>query len=226
MHAKRHDILGRLREAGRELRVTSTVAGTYAAFVVDRTNGRTQRVAVRHALGIIRTGHVERAGSRGPGVAGVYRLSDIGRYASDPERREEKIITANALRFDGYLYVEENRLGKWHQIDEYSRVLDLGPETDSFLSSPDYSAPTDYLRFVLFFIQRKHIRERWLRWNTQLARITRQLFIRTCREEVPDRFRLEPYATDWTRKYASHAPMLIRFVESRDAATVYTDEFE
>jgi hypothetical protein len=59
----------------------------------------------------------------------------------------------------------------------------------------------------------------------KVDRMARRLFVLTCQYEVPARFRLEDWATRWERKYARIAADLVRFVEERDASTVYRDEF-
>lgn len=198
MHPRRFDILAALRDAEYELRVTRSGGGTYTAEIVRAGGGAGRRVAARHALGVIRAGHVEPVAEAGPGTRGIYRLAARAEDKADPTQREFKIITACALRFDGYRYIDEERIGTWRELDDSSSELDLQNETECFFKNPDYCAPPDYLRMMLFLVQRKFMREGWLRWNSQLARMTRQLFIRTCRDDIPDHLRFEDWATSGT----------------------------
>ncbi len=223
MHPRRFDILAALRDAEYELRVSRSEGGTYAAEIV-RAGGRTgRRVAARHALGVIRAGHVEPVAEAGPGTPGIYRLAARAEDKADPENREFEIITTCALRFDGYRYIDEERIGTWRDLGDSSSELDLEDETERFFKHPDYSAPPDYLRMMLLLVQRKFMREGWLRWDSQLARMTRQLFIRTSRDAVPAHLRVDDWADKWDRVYARYASDHVRFVERRDRGTVYDE---
>jgi len=207
-----------------ELRISRTEKGTEIARVVrtgDDCPG--SPVDVRHVRALVKAGLVE-LGQSPTGSWDTWRLSTAGRYKSDPERREAKVISACALRFDGYRYVEEVGLGTRRELEGGGDVLDLEQETERFFTEPDYTMPADYLSTMLFLIQRQFIREGWLRWDSQLARIARRLFVLTARYEVPARFRLEDWATRWDRKYARFASDLVRLVEERDALTVYRGE--
>ena len=225
MHPKRFALLSRLREPGSELRIDRTENGTDVARVVGEADvGPATPGDVRHARALVKADLVELSGQSPTGAWDAYRLSPAGWNKSDPERRESKVISACALRFDGYRYIEEASLGRRRQLEDGGGVLDLVEETEQFFTHPDYTMPADYLSTMLFLIQRQFIREGWLRWDSQLARIARRLFVLTCRYEVPVRFRLEDWATRWDRKYARFTAELVRFVEERDTATVYRDD--
>lgn len=223
MHPKRFDILTALRSPGCQLRVSRNSSGTYAAEIARGGGGTGSRVAARHALGVIRCEDVEPVGESGPGRAGIYRLAEHAHDKAEPEYRENMIISTCALRFDGYRYIDEERIGTRRQLDDSAGVLDLKEETERFFTHPDYGAPPDYLRMMLFLVQRKFMREGWLRWDSQLARMTRQLFIRTCRDDIPAHLRFEDWATEWDRDYARYANDHVRFVERRNRATVYDE---
>lgn len=223
MHPRRFDILTALRNPEYELRVSRNTVGTYSAEIARSGHNSGSRVAYKHVLGVVRDGDVELVGEAGPGRAAIYRLSERARDRADPEQRETTIITTCALRFDGYRYIEEERIGTWRELDDGSGVLDLEDETERFFTHPDYGAPPDYLRMMLFLVQRKFMREGWLRWESQIARMTRQLFIRTCRDDVPAHLRFEDWATEWDRDFSKYAKDHVRFVERRDQATVYDE---
>ena len=223
MHPRRFDILTALRNPEYELRVSRNAGGTYGAEIARAGGGTGSRIAARHAVGVIRDRDVEPIGEAGPGWAGSYRLAEHAYDKADPKNREFEIITTCALRFDGYRYIDEERIGTWRELDDSTGVLDLEVETERFFSNPDYGAPPDYLRMMLFLVQRKFMREGWLRWESQLARMTRQLFMRTCRDDVPAHLRFEDWATEWDRDYARYVNDHVRFVERRDRATVYDE---
>lgn len=220
MHPRRFDILTALRNPEYELRVSRRAGGTYGAEIARAGGGTGKRVAARHALGVIRNRYVEPV-EDGPGWAGIYRLADHAREKAEPDYRESMIISTCALRFDGYRYIDQENIGTRRELDDSTSVLDLEAETERFFSTPDYDAPPDYLRMMLFLVQRNFMREGWLRWESQLARMTRQLFIRTCRDAVPAHLRDEDWATKWERDYARYVNDHVRFVERRDRATVY-----
>lgn len=224
MHPRRFEILAALRDAEYELRVNRSEGGTYRAEIVRAGGGAGRRVAARHALGVIGKRYVEPVGEYGADLAGIYRLAERARDKADPEQREFEIISTCALRFDGYRYIDEERIGTRRELDDSTSVLDLKEETERFFTHPDFSAPPDYPRMMLFLVQRKFMREGWLRWDSQLARLTRQLFIRTARDAVPAHLRLEDWADNWDRDYARYASDHIRFVERRDRATVYDEQ--
>lgn len=225
MHPKRFALLSRLRDSGLELRIFRTEKGTDVAHIVrEGEDGPGSPVDVRHARAVVKAGLVEVVGHLSTGAWDAYRLSPSGQSKSDPERRESKVISACALRFDGYRYLEEVGLGTRRDLEGGGEVLDLEKETEQFFTHPDYTMPADYLSTMLFLIQRQFIREGWLRWDSQLARIARRLFVLTCRYEVPAHFRHDDCAAMWERKYARFTADLARFVEERDASTVYRDE--
>jgi hypothetical protein len=225
MHSKRFALLYRLRDRGLELRIARTEKGTDIARIARTGDGDPgMPVDARQARAVVQAGLVEFVDSSSFGAWDAYRLSDAGWSKSDPERREQKVISACALRFDGYRYIDESRLGMRQELEDGGAVLDLVEETERFFTRPDYTMPAEYLATMLFLIQRKWIREGWLRWDSGLARIARRLFVVTCRYEVPERFRIEDWAATWVRKYARHTTGLVRFVEERDAATVYREE--
>lgn len=223
MHPRRFAILTRLREPDSELRLTRIASGSYSAEIATAGSGIGRRVAARHAVELVRHRYLEPVRADGPEWEGIYRLAEHARHKAEPAYREEMLISACALRFDGYLYIEENGIGTRREEDDGTSCLDLSAETERFFTHPDYDAPPDYLRMMLFLVQRKFMRECWLRWESQLARMTRQLFIRTCKGDVPVHLRLEEWADKWDRRFARYADDHIRFIEGRDRATIYDE---
>jgi len=225
MHPRQFDILTRLRDPESELRVIRGSGRSYSAEIATVDSGAGGRVAARHAIDVIRHRHVEPVGDVGvgPGWAGIYRLAERGRDHSEPAYREELLITTCALRFDGYRYIEEEGIGMRREEDDDTSWLDLTAETEAFFTRPDYDAPLDYQRMMLFLVQRNFIREGCLRWTSQLARLTRQLFVRTCRGEVPVHLRVADWADSWDAEFAPYVKDHIRFVEGRDRETVYDE---
>lgn len=128
------------------------------------------------------------------------------------------------MRFDGYRYIDEERIdngGSW-TTQPVSWTWRLRPSVS--FSNPDYGAPPDYLRMMLFLVQRKFMREGWLRWESQLTRMTETALHADLQgRRFGPVFRFEDWATEWDRDYARYVNDHVRFVERRDRATVYDE---
>jgi hypothetical protein len=142
----------------------------------------------------------------------------------EDENRETEIISACALRFDGYRYADDNNLVVYDELDTDEGTI---PITDyrhvvrGFLDHPDFSLPHDYLCLVLFLIQRGWLRERWMDWRSYEAKITRLLFLALCQDDISPTHRLSDYADEWDREYQPHLDSIISFVKKRHTDTQY-----
>ncbi len=144
-----------------------------------------------------------------------YRPND------DVEQHETTIITACALRFDGYAYADACGL-------DYSGATDA-PEQQvaylvkTFVANPDWSLPRNHLHMILFMLQRGLLKEGWLKWNSQEAKVMRLLFLELCRDDIPHRFRLEDWYETWNNDYKSILDECTSLVLQRHQATDYQE---
>jgi len=137
------------------------------------------------------------------------------------DEKEGSIYTACALRFDGYAWLKARaRAGSSRCNDEAEGVFRDSLLKD-FFSLENYDRPLEELLFVFFTIQRGWIKDPWLQWNEQLARVARRLFLETCRHEPPDGFRCDDFCERWCTEFLPRLPKLIAFVKRRDAETEY-----
>ncbi|MBX7223405.1 MAG: NUDIX hydrolase [Blastocatellia bacterium] len=149
-----------------------------------------------------------------PRILGGFRLDE------QFETKENEVVTAYSLRFDGYAYAETGNNLEWQQNGSDSKV----EWSKSFISNPDYSQSKDRLCMVLFFIQRGLIRERWLNWNSHTAQVARRLFLETYNYNVPEAVRYEGLYTTWSRKSESEREADAAFIRMRDYTTLYFPE--
>lgn len=113
---------------------------------------------------------------------------------------ENELLIACALRFDGYRYAEETGLngpdgdgrGLAALADPVVKTLELYPE------------PLDNLA-AFFTLQRflyKWGGERLTAFSREHLAF-RLLFLDVYRQDIPERFRFEPYYSDWERDFAA-----------------------
>ena len=131
------------------------------------------------------------------------------------DQREAKIVTACALRFDGYKYADENGLAGDDR--DYTRFL------RAFLADPDLGLPRGHLHCALFLLQRAYLKEAVLRWDSHEARVISELFLALCREDIPDEYRNEEYCVEWERRHRLKLAKLLEFVRRRHERTEYRD---
>jgi hypothetical protein len=125
------------------------------------------------------------------------------------DEREAGIITACALRFDGYRYADEHGLaGDDH---DYSRFV------RGFLAEPDFGLPRGHLHCALFLLQRAYIKEGWLRWDSHEAKVIRELLLELCRDEVPEVYKNADWCERWERRYRPKLWRHLEFVRQRRA---------
>lgn len=131
----------------------------------------------------------------------------------DAAQREMEILTAWALRFDGYAYEAETGF-----------ILADG--------STDYAdhgrLPDDPLRrlAILFALQR------WLgKWGGEYEplhgrtwRRFRELFLVTTDVEVPERYRMSKWYEPWEREWLPRAATDVAFIARIHAGMTYDDE--
>lgn len=150
----------------------------------------------------------------------------MGMDCQDWDDRENRAITACALRFDGYKYFDDHRLFSDKRIEEDGGqfILSSMPAFDQFLDEPDFSLPANTLHAMFFFLQRSWIREGWLRPNSYGAKIARQLFLLLCREEVEPKYQLPGWPEAWRSDFAPHLNDYIELVEQNLKNTRYTSK--
>lgn len=127
------------------------------------------------------------------------------------DQREAEIITACALRFDGYRYADEH--GLVADDHDYSRFV------DGFLAEPDLDLPRGHLHCALFLLQRAYIKEGWLRWDSHEARVIRELFLALCRDDVPEEYK----NGEWERRHWPRLSQHLEFVRRRHELTKYRE---
>ncbi len=104
------------------------------------------------------------------------------------EDNEEKILTACALRFDGYKY----------QKARHPELLDI--------QHPCLPRRVHAQMYQFFMLQRFLCKwgGEYLEDNSPDYQIFRELFLIVCRRPVPLRYRFSPYWEEWERNYAPH----------------------
>jgi hypothetical protein len=133
------------------------------------------------------------------------------------DQREAEIVTACALRFDGYRYAQAR--GLTNPEDE----LDFTGFIRSFLNDPDLDLPRGHLHCALFLLQRAYLKESWLRWNSHEAKVIRELFLALCRDDVPEEYRNEGYCEEWGRRYKPELWRHLQFVQQRHEQAKYRE---
>jgi hypothetical protein len=131
------------------------------------------------------------------------------------DQREAEMVTACALRFDGYRYADEHGL-----VDDESDYSQL---VRKFLANPDFDLPRGHLHCALFLLQRAYIKEGLLRWDSQEAGVIRELFLGLCRDDVLEEYRNEEYCEEWERRYRLELWRHLEFVRQRHEQTKYRD---
>lgn len=108
---------------------------------------------------------------------------------------EPEILTAWALRFDGYRYMKETG---FERPDDY--VIRMGTPGWNF-------APLEEL--AIFFVHQRLV----MKWSASRPdgrsewQFLRQIFLHVYDQEIPEKWRVEPYYEDWERHHAPHAEL-------------------
>lgn len=126
------------------------------------------------------------------------------------ELQEEEILTACALRFDGYAYVEATGFDYDRAIDNYFRsgVWDLEPLE----------------QLATFFMLQRGL----CKWNLvyepqdgKYWRAFRELFLKAYRHEIPERYRQQPYYDEWAVKSKAEVRRCVALVRGVNEGTAY-----
>jgi hypothetical protein len=129
------------------------------------------------------------------------------------DEREAKIVTACALRFDGYRYADEHELAG--EDRDYTRFL------RSFLAEPNFDLPRGHLHCALFLLQRAYLKEGWLKWDSREARVIRELFLALCREDIAEEYKNQEWWEEWERRHMPELWRHLEFVRRRHEQTKY-----
>jgi hypothetical protein len=131
----------------------------------------------------------------------------------EDDQREARIVTACALRMDGYRYADEH--GPAGDDRDYSRFV------RAFLAEPNFDLPRGHLHCALFLLQRTYIKEGWLRWDSDEAKVIRELFLELCRANVPEEYRNEDWCESWELHYRPSLWRHLQLVRRRYEQTKY-----
>lgn len=131
------------------------------------------------------------------------------------DQREAEVITACALRFNGYRYADEH--GLVVNDSDYSLFV------ERLLSNSDFDLPRGHLHCALFLLQRAYIKEGLLRWDSREAKVMRELFLELCRDDVPEEYRNGEWCEEWERQYRPKLWRHLEFVRRRHERTKYQE---
>jgi len=151
----------------------------------------------------------------------VLPAADGGYCRWTPEdEKEAEIFSFGALRFDGYAWLEARAQQEASPRGEDAEAELMESVLRDFVGREDYERPIEELLFVLFAIQRWYLKEAWLEWDEQLARVARRLFLETSTQATPRGFVTE-WDERWRRDFRPRLPALQEFVRRRDRETRY-----
>jgi hypothetical protein len=128
---------------------------------------------------------------------------------------EARIVTACALRLDGYRYADEHGLVTGDQ--------DCTRFVRGFLAEPYFDLPRGHLHCALFLLQKAYLKEDVLRWDSREARVIRELFLELRRDDVPEEYRNEDRWESWKRRHRPRLEKLLEFMRQRHEQTRYRD---
>jgi len=131
-------------------------------------------------------------------------------------REEAEVLSACALRFDGYKYcsdinMDTSRFGPGSLAEAFR----------DFMLKPDYSATQDYLCMIMFFIQRTMLREGWIREGDHELGVARSIFLKTCSKAISEKYLLDTYHDEWLHRYQPNLPYWIDVVKSKHLNSKY-----
>lgn len=152
----------------------------------------------------------------------VIRPAPSGAYCrwTPEDEKEAEIVSFGALRFDGYAWLRDRARRESPPRGEDADAELMESILRDFVAREDYERPVEELLFVLFAIQRWYLKEPWLEWDEQLARVTRQLFLETSAQATPRGF-VSAWDESWRRDSLPRLPALQEFVRRRDRETRY-----
>lgn len=136
----------------------------------------------------------------------------------EANQREAELITARALVFDGYRYAQD------HELTGPDDDWDFSGFIHDFLADPNFDLPRGHLHCALFLVQRGWIKEGWLRWDSNEARVTRLLFMELCRDD-PGEYRNEgDWWQVWEARYKPDLDLHLAFVRERHEHAKYREQ--
>ena len=130
-------------------------------------------------------------------------------------RDDFDILTACALRFNGYNYFQACM-----PKNDDRALVDL---YQKFLRSPDYTKSTEFLRLIFFLIQRWHLRDGMPRTNDHELRVARTIFLQTCSYPVSPQYQERSDCHRWDTEYLPQLPELIEHVRAIHGRIEYRD---
>jgi hypothetical protein len=132
---------------------------------------------------------------------------------TDFELVEDDILTACALRFDGWLYQEHTG-------------FDQVPVIDRYLETGQWKELSTLEKLCVFFLLQRGL----FKWDLiyqpkdgKLWRGFRELFLLVCKEEVPPRYELSGFSEQWKEKYEMRCDECMEMIRTIHNATKYKD---
>jgi hypothetical protein len=117
------------------------------------------------------------------------------------ERSEDDVLSACALRFDGYTYEEATGIGETDSVGAgLAKLIKPIVETRTFQDDQN-------VNLAAFFGLQRFLYKWGGEYLTEFADehvVFRLLFLHLYRADIPAQFRKEPYAADWEREYSPH----------------------
>ena len=123
---------------------------------------------------------------------------------------ENEILTACALRFDGYAYVEATGFRHQAAIRRMIEIRTCWRSTERMM--------------CMFFMLQRYL----CKWGGETLPETspewwayRELFLKVAHESVPATYRHEPFATEWDERYAPNLRDAIELIQASHERTQY-----
>lgn len=134
---------------------------------------------------------------------------DMSRASNDFDDFESTLLTTFALTVDGYALASDLKGQPFGEVYE-----DLCIEFKNFMENLNYDKTPEYLRMMLFFIQRGEIREGRLAEGDAMLGVAREIFLRTCNTPRPRPPNQEGFIDDFIKKFECHyKPRLDQYKE-------------
>lgn len=131
----------------------------------------------------------------------------------DRELRESDVLTAWALRFDGYRYASEHDYPNDNGMDTFKRT-------------GDWSHLTDLEKLTAFFRLQRYL----CKWGGETLsqrsvtwRAFRQLFLDTVDLSIPEAYRMRESYEEWARDYAPKRDECVALVAEIHGRTDYAE---
>lgn len=132
--------------------------------------------------------------------------------APEPAYQEQDVLTACALRFDGYKYLEQ-------VLEDDRSVIDAHVDQGTIPEDP-------FLRMTMFFLLQRYL----MKWGGEhepkhgkFWRLFRQLFFAVVDQPVPMAFQHEGNYQNWVQNYEPCRAQCVKVVRAVHEATEYDD---